>query len=278
MKNLKRLTTILFLGSAFTAFPWGQKGHDVTAYIAEKHLTPNTKKAVEEILDGKSIVYYANWLDNASHTPAYAYTKTWHYKNIDQGVDYGRAPINKAGDVVSGIEEQVVLLRDSTTSIDDKQLALKIVVHLLGDIHQPMHLGHASDLGGNKVPIQYFGKQTNLHSLWDSPIPEAAHKWTYTEWQEQIDRLSNCQVKEILSKRNPDQWAEETYEICTQVYAATKPDTNISYDYISNWTPVVEEQFVRGGIRLADLLNSIFDQEYNAATKQCGTKHNCTKH
>ena len=64
-------------------FGWGQKGHDTVAYIAECHLTPATKQAVESLLDGKSIVYWANWLDNASHTPEYAYSKTWHYKNID---------------------------------------------------------------------------------------------------------------------------------------------------------------------------------------------------
>ena len=67
------------------AFAWGQKGHDVTAAIAEAHLTPATQKAVAEVLDGMSPVYWANWLDNASHTPEYAYSKTWHYKNVDAG-------------------------------------------------------------------------------------------------------------------------------------------------------------------------------------------------
>lgn len=244
------------------AFPWGQKGHDTTAFIAENHLTPITKATVEEILDGKSIVYYANWLDNASHTPEYSYSKTWHYKNIDEGVTFEEAPLLEDGDVVRAVYEQIDILKDSNTSKEDKQLALKILVHVMGDMHQPMHMGHASDLGGNRWTVKYFDRDSNLHSVWDSSVPEAAHKWTYTEWQNQIDRLKPEEITLILTNGSPEKWAEETYEICKQVYSQTPEGYKISYDYISDWTPVVEQQFLRGGIRLADLLNTIFDPYY----------------
>ena len=86
-----------------SSWGWGQKGHDVTAYIAERHLTPATAAAVDSIFDGRSLVYWANWLDNASHTPEYAYSKTWHYRNIDADQTYESMPKNPQGDVVDAI-------------------------------------------------------------------------------------------------------------------------------------------------------------------------------
>lgn len=249
--------------SALSAFAWGQKGHDTTAFIAENHLTPAAKAAVEQLLDGKSMVYYANWLDNASNTPEYAYSKTWHYKNIDQGIDYDKAPLLESGDIVRAIDQQASVLLNDNASREERQLALKMVIHLLGDIHQPMHMGHKSDLGGNRWPVKYFGRDSNLHSVWDSSLPESAHKWGYTEWQQQIDRVSEEEENEILNDGNPYKWGEETYNICKQVYANTPEDYKISYDYVAVWTPVIERQLLKGGLRLADLLNSIYDPSYN---------------
>lgn len=250
---------------AATAFGWGQKGHDTVAFIAENHLTPTSAEAVSELLDGKSIVYWANWLDNASHTPEYAYSKTWHYKNIDVDVDFESAPNIPEGNIIDAIKEQSYILSDSTASKESRQLALKMVVHLLGDLHQPMHMGHASDRGGNSWSVKYFGRDNNIHSVWDSSLPESAHKWSYTEWQNQIDRATPAEQAEILSEGTPEKWGKETYEICSKVYDSTPEGTKISYDYIAEWTPVIEQQFLRGGLRLADVLNSIFDPEYTPA-------------
>ena len=99
---MKRLFTLaLTLCCAVNAFGWGQKGHDVVAYIAECHLTPTAAARVSEVLGGRSLVYYANWMDNASHTPQYAYTKTWHYMNIDEGETLETQPRHPKGDVLT---------------------------------------------------------------------------------------------------------------------------------------------------------------------------------
>lgn len=260
---MKKLFISALLASAvsISASAWGQKGHDVTAYIAEQHLTPAAKAAVESLLDGKSIVYWSNWLDNASHTPDYAYTKTWHYKNVDEGVRYEEAPANPAGDAVTAIKSRIEILTDPESSLPDRQLALKILVHVVGDLHMPLHMGHATDLGGNRVKVKYFNRDNNLHSVWDSSIPESAHKWSYTEWQQQIDRLTPAEEAAVISG-TVDDWAKETITIATEVYDYFQPDCNISYNEVARWTPTVEEQFVRGGLRLAHLLNSIFDPGY----------------
>ena len=134
------LTVSMFCLS-LVAFGWGQKGHDTVAFIAENHLTDATKAALDSLLDGKSPVYWANWLDNASHTPEYAYTKTWHYKNVDADRTYDDMPPNPAGDAILAIKSQIETLKNPATNKAEAALALKILIHVVGDMHQPMHMG-----------------------------------------------------------------------------------------------------------------------------------------
>lgn len=244
------------------AFAWGQKGHDTVAFIAENHLTETSRQAIDSLLDGKSIVYWANWLDNASHTPEYAYTKTWHYRNIDADESFEKAKLNKDGDIIRAISLQADVLNNPDASREEKQLALKMVVHFLGDIHQPMHLGHLSDLGGNRNYVKLFNSKRNLHSIWDTALVENAHKWSYTEWQQQIDRATPEEETLILAGGTPSDWAKESWQIAGKIYEVTPDDYNVSYDYIAEWTPVIEQQLLKGGLRLADLLNTVFDPEY----------------
>ena len=270
MKKKLFLSACLSL-SVLSVFGWGQKGHDTVAYIAQQHLTDATRQAVDSILDGYSLVYWANWLDNASHTADYAYTKTWHYMNIDEGKAFEKAPRIKEGDIVRALNEQIEVLNDPATNKDEKALALKMVTHFLGDIHQPLHMGHASDRGGNYWKIQFFKGDTNLHSVWDSRLVETAHKWSHTEWQEEIDRLTPEQQVVLIEGGTPEKWGEETYRICTTVYEKTPQYYNVEYDYIADWTPTIEQQLLKGGLRLADVLNSVFDPSYqplNAIVKR----------
>lgn len=244
--------------TALSALAWGQKGHDTVAAIAERHFTAATADSVAAILDGMSPVYWANWLDNASHTPDYAYTKTWHYKNIDAGVPYDSVAPAPTGDAVTAIREQIAVLSSPASSKAQKTLAMKILIHVVGDLHQPMHLGHASDKGGNTVQVRFFNDGTNLHSAWDSRIPNAAHSWTFTEWADQLDRLS-ADSAAAEAAGNVDDWARQTAAIATDVYNYFPTGSRISYNQIAYWTPTVERQLLRGGLRLARILNAIYE-------------------
>ena len=274
MKSLRILILPLIASIAFCASAWSQKGHDVAAAIAERHLTPATKAAVDSILDGRSLVYWANWLDNASHTADYAYTKTWHYRNVDADKTYDTMPQNPNGDVVSGIRYAIKVLSDKKQTHSKRALAMKILVHLLGDMHQPMHMGHLSDLGGNRIKVKYFGRDTNLHSVWDGSLVESAHKWSYTEWADQIDRVPGASTTSsaatgpltpgelTLISGNVDDWACRGVENATSVYNATPEGSSLSYNEVAAWSPLIEESLLLGGRRLAHILNSIFDPSY----------------
>ena len=264
MKSIKALPLLLLccaaanLAGTATAFAWGQKGHDVTCCIAERHLTKKAANKIDKVLDGKSIIYWGNWLDNASHTPAYSYTKTWHYKDIDPDEDYDTMEPCETGDVVTAINAQIAALKSGTLNKEAEALALKMLVHLVGDIHCPMHVGRKSDLGGNLWQVQFFNKGKNLHSIWDTGVIEEAHNWTYSEWADQIDIAGRATIKNIVAG-TPDDWCRETHAIAETIYENTPVGSKLDYDYVEENTPIVEQQLLRGGLRLATILNEIYN-------------------
>ncbi|MBO5732074.1 MAG: S1/P1 nuclease [Alistipes sp.] len=240
------------------AFAWGQKGHDVVANIAEQHISKRAKAKIERVLDGHSMVYVANWMDNASHTPDYSYTKTWHYCNADaSNGGYAEAAKNEKGDVVVAITDIVTRLKSGELSADDERVALMMLIHLVGDLHCPMHAGRAEDLGGNRVKVSFFGKKTNLHSVWDSDIVESAHRWSYSEWQQQIDRVERRVAKSYV-QGDVVAWYDESLRIAATIYEATPEDSKLSYDYVGRFRTTIEEQLLKGGLRLAALLEEIY--------------------
>ncbi len=263
--SITRLSCLsAFLLSFSLSFAWSQKGHDVTAFIAERHLTPSAKAAVDSLLEGRSLVYWSNWLDNASHNKPYAYTRTWHYKNIDGTGDYKLSAQHPQGNIITGLSSQIEILTSPTSTSGQKSLALKIVAHLLGDLHQPLHMGKLADYGGNKIKVRFFNRDANLHGVWDNNLVETGHKWSYTEWADQLDRQCALKNEDAIINGDLNDWGIETWEIAKKVYEATPNGTEISYNYVADWTPVVEEQFLKGGLRLAHILNSVFDPEYRA--------------
>ncbi len=240
------------------AFAWGAKGHDIVARVAENNVSKRTLRAVEKVLDGHSMVYVANWMDNASHTEEHAYTKTWHYVNVDpKEQSYYNSEKEAKGDVVMAIDSIVANLKSGELAPEEERAQLMMLIHLVGDMHCPMHAGHKSDRGGNGTKVKYFGSQKKLHTVWDSDIIESAHRWSHSEWQEQIDRVSKRQKRAIMQGR-PADWIEECVTLAADVYARSTTGENLSYNYVAYYTPILEEQLLKAGIRLSHLLEEIY--------------------
>lgn len=268
---MKKFATALMCAmlilSNISAFGWGQKGHDVVAAIAEKHLTKKAKKALNEILDGKSIVYYSSWMDNVQNSPdwdkGYNKTKTWHYGNVDKGLTYQTMQKNPAGDVVTGL---VFLTRELTENYDNltdslKADYVKMIVHMVGDMHCPMHAGRLSDRGGNGMKVKWFGQNTNLHSVWDSKMIESARKWSYSEWVEQLDR-TDSKFKKSVMRGTYEEWFNDTVNHAAALYdyieSMGKENPNLSYQFVYDFSDLLEDRLLVGGYRLAYVLNTIF--------------------
>ena len=264
MKMKKFVLTALLLASLLRVdmlFAWGGKGHDVVAYIAEQHLTPRARKAVSEILDGKSMVYYASWMDNIQNSPdwegGYDKTKTWHYINVDAGKTLATMEREPKGDVLTATEASIAALRSGNLSDSLKADHLKMLIHMIGDMHCPMHAGRLSDLGGNQVLVKWFGRDVKLHAVWDDLIVESVRKWSYSEWQREIDNVSK-EEREAMAAGTPLDWMNETVEICKKVYEDAPAGSELSWDYQNENFPLLEMQLRKAGYRLARLLNEIY--------------------
>lgn len=253
----KFIILLVMLSAVLPSFGWGQKGHDVTAYVAECNLKNGVRNKIAKILGNHSLVYYANWLDTASHTPEYAYTSTWHYANVDEGFTYETMEKLPTGDVITAINDLTSKLKGGNLAPETEKLYLMMLIHLVGDMHCPMHAGRKTDRGGNNVQVTFFNSPRKLHGIWDTDLVESAHKWGYIDWQHQIDRATKEQKKEILKGTTFD-WFNETHAIAEQIYRDTPDNTEVSYDYIAKYAPVIEQQFLRGGLRLAKILNEIY--------------------
>ena len=269
--SMKRIATIvitlLVLMQSASVYAWGPMGHDVVAAIAEQHLTKKAKKNIDKLLGGKSIVYYASWMDNIQNSPywkdGYNKTKTWHYANVDEGLTYQTMQKNKDGDVVSGLE---FLTGELTTRYDELTDSmrvdyLKMIVHMVGDLHCPMHAGRLSDRGGNKTKVKWFGQQTNIHSVWDSKMIESARRWSYAGWAEQLDRTDKKFKKSVMCGTY-EEWFVDTVNGAASIYEYVESkgveNPNLSYQYVYDFSPLLEDRLLVGGYRLAYVLNMIF--------------------
>ena len=260
------LIALLFV-SMLPATAWGPKGHDVVAAIAEQHLTCKAKRQISKLLDGKSIVYYSSWMDNIQNSPywedGYYKTKTWHYANVDKGLTYETMQKNENGDVVTALTMLTDEMLDNYKHLTDSMKVdyLKMIVHMVGDLHCPMHAGRLSDLGGNRMKVKWFRQDTNLHSVWDSKMIDSARKWSYTEWCDQLDRKDRKYRKEVMSGTYED-WFTETVEAASDIYeyveSMDQASPNLSYQFVYDFSPLLEERLLHAGYRLAYVLNEIF--------------------
>ena len=266
-KILTAAMSALMLMSSISAFGWGQKGHDVVAAIAEQHLTKKARKALNEILDGKSIVYYSSWMDNIQNSPywenGYNKTKTWHYANVDKGETYQTMSKNPDGDVITGLEFLTKELTENYDNLTDSTRAdyVKMIVHMVGDMHCPMHAGRLSDRGGNGTKVKWFGQNTNLHSIWDSKMIDSARKWNYSEWVDQLDRTDK-KFRNSVMRGTYEEWFKETVEGAASIYeyveSMEKDNPNLSYQFVYDFSHLLEDRLLVGGYRLAYVLNTIF--------------------
>lgn len=235
---------------------WGPTGHRTTGKIAEKHLTKKAKRKIDKLLKGQSLAFVATFGDEIKSDKKYNEFYSWHYVNMDLDEKYADAEKNPKGDLVTGIQKCIQVLKDENSAEEDKVFYLKMLVHLVGDLHQPLHIGQREDKGGNGIQVQWFGNGTNLHTVWDSKMIE---EWnmSYIELANNAEDLSKKEIKAIEKGTLVD-WVDEVHETTKQVYNSVKVGENLKYRYSYDYFGTVRNQLQKGGIRLAKILNDIF--------------------
>ena len=237
-------------------FFWGQNGHRATGEIATQYLSKSAKRKIVKLLKGQSLAFVSTFADEIKSDRKYKKFSPWHYVNMDLDQDYEAAEKNPKGDLVSGIATCVSVLKNNNSSEEDKVFYLKMLVHFIGDLHQPMHIGQKEDRGGNKVQVQWFGKGTNLHTVWDTKMIEDWNM-SYLELADNATKLSKNQVQAIQKGTVVD-WVNEVHEITKEVYASVESGEKLSYRYSYDHFGTVRNQLQKGGIRLAKILNDIY--------------------
>lgn len=257
MKKHIFLIAVLFGFISYANVPqWGKTGHRATAEIATEYLTDKAKAAIDDLLDGDSPALVANFPDDIKSDKAYDKYSIWHYINIPEGKAYEDIKDEEGENIIWAIKKAKRKLKDSKTPREEKQFYLKFLIHMIGDLHQPMHIGRPEDLGGNRIIVFWFGEASNLHKVWDDDMLNS-YKMSYTELAINQKKLSKKEIKK-LQKGDAVDWLNDNYEITKKIYDSAENGYHLSYRYMYDWMPVVREQLQKGGIRLAKELNEIF--------------------
>ena len=235
---------------------WGATGHRVVGKIADQYLSGKTKRAVKRLLKRKSLAFVSTFADEIKSDKRYNEFYTWHYINMSLDENYQDSKVNPNGDLVTGIAYCKKVIISKTSSNDDKAFYLKLLIHLIGDLHQPMHIGLQDDKGGNDFKVQWFYKDSNLHRVWDTDMIERFNM-SYNELAENADVLTKKQVKAIQNGSIID-WVNETHQLTKKVYASAEPGENLRYRYSYDHFTTVRSQLQIAGIRLAQVLNTLF--------------------
>lgn len=236
---------------------WSKTGHRATGEIAQQNLSRKAKKAIDKLLKGQSLALVSTYGDDIKADRQYKKFSAWHYVNIPVGKKYGEEEPSKYGDLIVGIEKCIEIVKDKNSSNADKVFYLKLLVHLVGDLHQPMHVGRKEDKGGNDIQLQWFNDGTNLHRVWDSNMIDD-YGMSYTELAESLPQLTKTQ-KQFIQEGTVYDWVTESQGIANELYDSVEVGEKLFYRYRYDWWGTVENQLQKGGLRLAKILNEIYE-------------------
>jgi len=236
--------------------PFGPTGHRIVGQIAAAHLSPQAAAAVGDLLGHQTLAEVATWPDDIRSDPNFAGTAPWHYVTIEDGGTYATSTKNPKGDAVEALRRFIAVSKSSSAKKQDRVNALKWVVHLVGDLHQPLHVGRGKDRGGNTIEVKWFGEKMKLHAVWDSGLIRSTHL-SFSELARFLDDATPQQVAKWQSA-TIDDWVEESLGYRARVYAVPGPSTADSYRYAYKNLPLVELRLKQAGIRLAGLLDKIY--------------------
>lgn len=254
MKRAQTLLFALLLTSSTAASAWGPNGHRIVGRIAENHLTEEAARAVDCLIGPETLAQVSTWPDDIRSDPSWTKATPWHFISVDDNETVETTERNPAGDVLEAMQRFEAVLRDPQADPQAKREALKFLVHFVGDVHQPLHVGRRADRGGNSVEVMFFAEKTNLHSVWDSGLIEN-EKLSFSEFVSFIDHPTLEEIKTWQGSTYTD-WVVESKGFRERVYKVG--DGKLSFQYVYDNIPLVKRRLLQAGVRLAGVLNAVF--------------------
>jgi hypothetical protein len=254
-----------FVGAAFATFAlalalpaaaWGPRGHAIVADLAARQLSPAARAEVERLLGADArdtLVANATWADEVKAWPGYGRTGPLHYVNFPRGTCRYDAARDCRGDrcVVAAIARfRAVLASDAPAA--ERSDALRWLVHLVADVHQPLHATWGDDRGGNMVQLRFRGEGTNLHALLDSGLLRTRGLPARAYADAIAPAPGGAPAEEYAAGAEID-WAEGSCALGRDSYPARR---QVDQEYVDRWRPILERRLVIAASRLAALLDA----------------------
>ena len=249
--------SILFIGALLFFFhnivyAWSREGHHIVIEIAYQLLSNPAQEKLKAYLGNTTIEDASTWMDEVrGSNKQYAYLTGTHFINIEKGEKLN--PFQK-GNIYTELNAVIGELEKSSNPADMK-LDLMILIHLVGDVHQPLHDGFGNDKGGNRINVSLLGKPTNLHSAWDGGIINKEHINMQTILNN-YKKLSATQISNLKSE-NVGVWINESRNYLPQIYSFS--NSTIDENYVQKATPIIEWQLLKAGIRLSAILEKVLN-------------------
>ena len=247
-----KILVIYTLLSSFV-LGWGKTGHRIVGKIAETYLTKNAKTQIKKLMGHHDLSRMSNWADEIKSDPSWKIANDWHWCTIPDGELYEKD--KHSGKAVEKVNDFISVLKNKKSKKEDRQIALKFLIHLIGDLHQPMHVGNGIDRGGNDIKLKWFNAPTNLHRIWDSDLINL-QGLSYSEYSnylmlnENRGKIRKWQGDDVLI------YIHESRDMRTQCYDFS--GENLKWEYFYKHKELLEKRLLQGGVRLSGELNRIF--------------------
>lgn len=262
----------LVLAASLAAAPaaaWGPIGHRVSADLAGRNISGHTRAEIELILGKEGLEEAATWPDEQRSNPGPFWQETagaYHYVTLPTGRTVDMLEHPPEGDAITALEQFTGVLRDPAASREDKALALRFVVHIVADLHMPLHVGKEGDRGGNDFKVLWFEEPTNLHWVWDEGMI-LRQQLSYSEYAVRLERRTTPGEVIAWWDADPAIWIAESVELRDRLYPVTGGEQGLgtegspvmlSWQYQYDWMPSVELRLQQSGVRLAAYLDRVF--------------------
>ncbi len=255
MESLKNKVFLIFVLIPLNLYAFGKTGHRIIGEVAQRHLGIKAQKGIEQILGNEKLSHASLWADEIKSDRSYDYAKIYHRMDVPRGSDLTKIEIEKDSIIYCLVKFEDIL-RSTDSSPENKKFALKFILHLLGDLHQPLHIGYSEDQGGNDVRVKWFQKNVNLHQVWDEELI-LFEELSFTEYADKVDVSDKEIIKKIQTGTYLD-WAIESNSYLPLVYDFSS-NKNLGYEYHYKVKDTLYGLLQKGGLRLASTLNNIFE-------------------
>lgn len=255
----KLLFTLLTLSFALpNVCAWGSHGHRVVAAVAYQYLSNRARKNVDAVLGTRGMIYWATWPDEIKSDTIYPTSFDWHFQDLPSGLsdsaliatltDYPK----HGGNLFRATDSLTTLLQNDRTNHD----ALAFLVHFVGDRFCPVHVAHEEDRGGNTIKMQWFGRNTNLHTIWDTLMLEYVN-FSYSDYATYLIDTYGKQRRQIEAISREDE-LRHTYDMVSQIYEYQTIFDGNSHHYAYRWKEPMNYQLYAAGVKLAQTLNALY--------------------